>query len=72
VKHTIVFIFVHYRFSKKTLADWLLVFDGTDMPYGPINNMEAVFKDSQVQHNNIVQTISDLQTYNSPIKVPGK
>jgi crotonobetainyl-CoA:carnitine CoA-transferase CaiB-like acyl-CoA transferase len=41
------------------------------MPYGPINNMHSVFEDSQVKYNNIVQTITDLQTYESPIKVPG-
>ena len=46
-------IFIHLyipipRFSQHTLAEWLIQFEGSSCPYGPINNMEEVFSDPQV------------------------
>lgn len=58
------------RFSEKTLDEWLKIFDGTDIPYGPINNMKEVFEDPQVQHNSIVQTIND-EKYKSSVRLAG-
>ena len=40
------------------------------MPYGPINDMKAVFEDPQVKHNNLVQTINDPR-FKKPIRLAG-
>ncbi|XP_033757070.1 succinate--hydroxymethylglutarate CoA-transferase-like [Pecten maximus] len=45
------------KFLSKTTEDWLAVFEGSGLPYGPINNMEKVFSDPQVLHNQMVQTL---------------
>ncbi len=58
------------RFSQKSLNEWLEVFRDTDLPYGPINNMQHVFDDPQVKHNQIVQIIKD-NAFNSQIRIPG-
>ncbi|XP_046768208.1 succinate--hydroxymethylglutarate CoA-transferase isoform X8 [Gallus gallus] len=36
------------RFSEKTTVEWLQLFEGSGVPYGPINNMQ------QVLHNELV------------------
>ncbi|NXG77124.1 SUCHY transferase, partial [Baryphthengus martii] len=36
------------RFSEKTTNEWLQLFEGSGVPYGPINNMQQVFSDPQV------------------------
>ncbi|XP_064299925.1 succinate--hydroxymethylglutarate CoA-transferase isoform X2 [Phalacrocorax carbo] len=35
------------RFSEKATIEWLQLFDGSGVPYGPINNMQQVFSDPQ-------------------------
>lgn len=46
------------------------IFQETDLPYGPINNMKEAFEDFQVKHNSIVQTIEN-ENFSSPIKLAG-
>lgn len=36
------------RFSEKATIEWLQLFEGSGVPYGPINNMQQVFSDPQV------------------------
>lgn len=36
------------RFSEKPTIEWLRLFEGSGVPYGPINNMQQVFSDPQV------------------------
>uniref|UniRef100_A0A8B9DXM8 Succinyl-CoA:glutarate CoA-transferase n=1 Tax=Anser cygnoides TaxID=8845 RepID=A0A8B9DXM8_ANSCY len=36
------------RFSEKTTIKWLQLFEGSGVPYGPINNMQQVFSDPQL------------------------
>lgn len=36
------------RFSEKATTEWLQLFGGSGVPYGPINNMQQVFSDPQV------------------------
>ncbi|NWY03707.1 SUCHY transferase, partial [Nothoprocta ornata] len=38
-------------FSEKTTIEWLQLFEGSGVPYGPINNMQQVFSDPQVCSN---------------------
>jgi crotonobetainyl-CoA:carnitine CoA-transferase CaiB-like acyl-CoA transferase len=52
------------------LDEWLKIFEETDLPYGPINNMKEAFEDVQVKHNSIVQTIEN-ENFSSPIKLAG-
>uniref|UniRef100_A0A669Q5Y6 Succinyl-CoA:glutarate-CoA transferase n=1 Tax=Phasianus colchicus TaxID=9054 RepID=A0A669Q5Y6_PHACC len=35
------------RFSEKTTVEWLQLFEGSGVPYGPINNMQQVFSEPQ-------------------------
>lgn len=44
-------------FATKTLDDWLEVFEGSGMPYAPINNMERVFAHPQTKARNMVQEV---------------
>ncbi|XP_060063602.1 succinate--hydroxymethylglutarate CoA-transferase-like [Ylistrum balloti] len=57
------------RFLSKTTDEWLAVFEGSGLPYGPINNMEKVFSDPQVLHNNMVQELQHPTV--GQIQLPG-
>ncbi|XP_066848306.1 succinate--hydroxymethylglutarate CoA-transferase isoform X9 [Anser cygnoides] len=46
------------RFSEKTTIKWLQLFEGSGVPYGPINNMQQVFSDPQVLHNGLVMEMN--------------
>ncbi|XP_064026026.1 succinate--hydroxymethylglutarate CoA-transferase isoform X5 [Pogoniulus pusillus] len=35
------------RFSEKATREWLQLFEGSGVPYGPINNMQQVFSEPQ-------------------------
>ncbi|KAJ7424258.1 hypothetical protein WISP_29580 [Willisornis vidua] len=35
------------RFAEKTTLEWLQLFEGSEVPYGPINNIQQVFSDPQ-------------------------
>nr|XP_044992159.1 succinate--hydroxymethylglutarate CoA-transferase isoform X3 [Jaculus jaculus] len=37
------------RFSEETTSQWLYLFEGSGIPYGPINNMKDVFAEPQAQ-----------------------
>ncbi|XP_042690155.1 succinate--hydroxymethylglutarate CoA-transferase isoform X4 [Centrocercus urophasianus] len=37
------------RFSEKTTVEWLQLFEGSGVPYGPINNIQQVFSEPQDQ-----------------------
>ncbi|XP_074601699.1 succinyl-CoA:glutarate CoA-transferase [Brevipalpus obovatus] len=41
-------------FSTKSLDKWLAAFDNSKVSYGPINELDAVFDDPQVKHNECV------------------
>ncbi|XP_032649337.1 succinyl-CoA:glutarate CoA-transferase isoform X2 [Chelonoidis abingdonii] len=42
------------RFSEKMTTKWLELFEGSGVPYGPINSMQQVFSDPQVLHNGLI------------------
>ncbi|XP_048827901.1 succinate--hydroxymethylglutarate CoA-transferase isoform X2 [Brienomyrus brachyistius] len=42
------------KFSEKSTGEWLGKFAGTGVPCGPINNIQRVFSDPQVSHNNLI------------------
>uniref|UniRef100_A0A8C9NQ57 Succinyl-CoA:glutarate-CoA transferase n=1 Tax=Serinus canaria TaxID=9135 RepID=A0A8C9NQ57_SERCA len=57
------------RFSEKATLEWLQLFEGSGVPYGPINNMQQVFSDPQVLHNGLVMEMNHPTA--GKIAVPG-
>ncbi|XP_074842141.1 succinyl-CoA:glutarate CoA-transferase isoform X2 [Carettochelys insculpta] len=57
------------RFSEEVTAKWLELFEGSGVPYGPINSMQQVFSDPQVLHNGLIMEM-DHPTVGK-IAVPG-
>ncbi|XP_071417693.1 succinyl-CoA:glutarate CoA-transferase isoform X2 [Pithys albifrons albifrons] len=57
------------RFAEKTTLEWLQLFEGSEVPYGPINNMQQVFSDPQVLHNGLVMEMNHPTA--GRIAVPG-
>ncbi|XP_072709654.1 succinyl-CoA:glutarate CoA-transferase isoform X5 [Ciconia boyciana] len=57
------------RFSEKATIEWLHLFEGSGIPYGPINNMQQVFSDPQVLHNGLVMEMNHPTA--GRIAVPG-
>ncbi|XP_048741961.2 succinate--hydroxymethylglutarate CoA-transferase-like [Ostrea edulis] len=56
-------------FSSNSTQYWLNLLEDSGIPYGPINNMEAVFNDPQALHNNLLQEIVHPTAGN--IRIPG-
>lgn len=42
------------KFLTKSTHGWLESFEGCDMPYAPVNNMQQAFSDEQVKYNGTV------------------
>lgn len=57
------------RIRQKPTNYWLSAFEGSGIPYGPINSMKEVFADPQVLHNNMV--VEMKHPVNGPVKVTG-
>lgn len=58
------------KFATKTQEEWLKDFEGSGIPYGPVNEMDQVFADEQVKHNKCVIEIDD-EEQNQRYKVLG-
>ncbi|KAM8810933.1 succinyl-CoA:glutarate CoA-transferase [Eudromia elegans] len=57
------------RFAEKTTIKWLQLFEGSGVPYGPINNLQQVFSNPQVLHNGLVMEMNHPTA--GRIAVPG-
>ncbi|XP_040288615.1 succinate--hydroxymethylglutarate CoA-transferase isoform X1 [Bufo bufo] len=57
------------RFSEKTTAEWLELFEGSGIPYGPINSIKQVFSEPQVSHNGLILEMDHPNA--GKISVPG-
>ncbi|XP_038616451.1 succinate--hydroxymethylglutarate CoA-transferase isoform X3 [Tachyglossus aculeatus] len=57
------------RFAEGMTTKWLHLFEGSGIPYGPINSMQSVFAEPQVLHNGLVMEM-DHPTVGK-IAVPG-
>ena len=44
-------------FATKTTDEWMALFDGTSLPYGPINTMERVFNHPQTEAREMVHEV---------------
>ncbi|RQM07427.1 hypothetical protein DH86_00002865, partial [Scytalidium sp. 3C] len=45
------------HFASKTTDEWMVVFEGSGMPYGPINNLEKAFNHPQAQARQMINTV---------------
>lgn len=57
------------RFSEKTTTEWLELFEGSGIPYGPINSIKQVFSEPQVAHNGLILEMEHPMA--GKISVPG-
>ncbi|XP_020820069.1 succinyl-CoA:glutarate CoA-transferase isoform X2 [Phascolarctos cinereus] len=57
------------RFAEEMTSTWLHLFEGSGIPYGPINSMSEVFAEPQVLHNGLIMEM-DHPTVGR-ISVPG-
>ncbi|XP_018415169.1 PREDICTED: succinate--hydroxymethylglutarate CoA-transferase isoform X2 [Nanorana parkeri] len=57
------------RFSEKTTSEWLQLFEGSGIPYGPINSIKQVFSEPQVAHNGLILEMDHPTA--GKISVPG-
>lgn len=57
------------RFEVATTREWLHHFEGSGVPYGPINNMKSVFAEPQVLHNGLIMEMKHPTV--GKISVPG-
>ncbi|XP_032499061.1 succinate--hydroxymethylglutarate CoA-transferase isoform X2 [Phocoena sinus] len=57
------------RFEEEMTSKWLHLFEGSAVPYGPINNMKNVFAEPQVLHNGLVMEMKHPTV--GKISVPG-
>ena len=64
---------VHELFAQKACDEWMDLLVGAAIPCGPVNNMEHLFADPQVQHRDMIAevphpTIGTLKLTGIPIK----
>nr|XP_020663421.1 succinate--hydroxymethylglutarate CoA-transferase-like [Pogona vitticeps] len=57
------------RFLEEETTKWLELFEGSGVPYGPINSMKQVFTDPQVLHNGLIMEMNHPTV--GKIAVPG-
>jgi len=52
-----LFLILRKTFRTKPLGDWINILNAADVPCGPVNTIEDVFKDPQVLHRNMLMEI---------------
>uniref|UniRef100_A0A2K5HEL7 Succinyl-CoA:glutarate-CoA transferase n=1 Tax=Colobus angolensis palliatus TaxID=336983 RepID=A0A2K5HEL7_COLAP len=57
------------RFEEELISKWLHLFEGSGVPYGPINSMKNVFAEPQVLHNDLIMEMEHPTV--GKISVPG-
>ncbi|KAL2851440.1 CoA-transferase family III domain-containing protein [Aspergillus pseudodeflectus] len=55
----------------RTTGEWETVFEGSGMPYGPINNLEQVFGHPQALARGMVETVASGAAVSGEVKVLG-
>lgn len=58
-------------FSERNTADWMARFEGSGMPYGPINTMEKVFSHPQTIARDMIHTVVDESARSGKLHVLG-
>lgn len=59
-------------FAMKSTDEWVATFEGSGMPYAPINTMERVFDHPQTEARDMVQEVTLPSAEAGKIKVLGK
>ncbi|XP_012888458.1 PREDICTED: succinate--hydroxymethylglutarate CoA-transferase [Dipodomys ordii] len=57
------------RFAEEITKKWLCLFEGSGIPYGPINSMKEIFAEPQVLHNGLIMEMEHPTV--GKISVPG-
>ncbi|KAM4873611.1 succinyl-CoA:glutarate CoA-transferase isoform 1-T1 [Thomomys bottae] len=57
------------RFIEEVTKKWLCLFEGSGIPYGPINSMKEIFEEPQVLHNGLIMEMKHPTV--GKISVPG-
>ncbi len=52
----------------RSLDDWLAIFDGSGVPVSPINTIDRVFKDPQVQDRKLQQEVDGVPMVANPMR----
>lgn len=60
------------HFASKTTSTWEEKFNGSGLPYGPINSMEKVFSHPQAIARNMIETVEQDDAVSGKIQVLGK
>jgi succinate--hydroxymethylglutarate CoA-transferase len=58
-------------FATRTTEEWEKVFEGSGMPYGPINTLEKVFSHPQAQARRMVEEVEQDAAVSGKVKVLG-
>lgn len=53
-----LFLIVNELFATKTTDEWMVVFEGSGMPYAPVNTMQKVFDHPQTHARDMVQEVN--------------
>ena len=67
-----LFPIINEVFKTKSTDEWLEVFEGSGMPYAPINTMERVFAHPQTKARDMVQSIAWDATEKGSINLIGE
>ncbi|KAK2599109.1 hypothetical protein QQS21_005450 [Conoideocrella luteorostrata] len=59
------------KFLEKKTSDWLGVFEGSGMPYGPINSMEQVFSHPQTVSRAMIVEVEDESAQSGTTRILG-
>ncbi|CAK7231718.1 hypothetical protein SCUCBS95973_008013 [Sporothrix curviconia] len=59
------------QFRTRKTEDWEEIFAGSGLPYGPVNNLQQVFKHPQAVARNMVQEVPQEAAVSGTIKVLG-
>lgn len=68
---TELFKILNERFATRTCDEWVEAFDGSGLPYAPINTMEKVFDHPQTHARDMIQEVSLKSAREGKIKILG-
>ena len=62
---------VDAAFAKRSTSEWMGIFEGSGMPYGPLNSIQQVFEHPQVQARQMVHAVADEGAVAGEVKILG-
>ncbi|KAK5028018.1 hypothetical protein LTR13_009247 [Exophiala sideris] len=58
-------------FAARSTDDWLAIFEGSGMPYGPINTLQKAFEHPQIEARRMVEIVPHEAAASGSIKILG-